>query len=107
MRIPVQLSWKLRSRLRMFAIALLLGAAVGIFILYPANEFVYYQEYQPPGTATAGGFTVAQMHRSIRGQPPKKPTFYAIVGMILSLGGAGLYSSMQRRSERIEQLSAA
>ncbi len=48
MRNPMQLSWQLRSRLRMFAIALLLGAAVGIFILYPANEFVYYQEYQPP-----------------------------------------------------------
>jgi hypothetical protein len=107
MRIPVPLYWKVRSRLRMFAIALLLGAAVGIFVLYPANEFVYYQEYQPPGTATAAGFTVAQMHRSIRGQTPKKTTFYAIVGMILSLGGAGLYSSMQRRSERIEQLSAA
>ena len=47
------------------------------------------------------------MHRSIRGQTPKKTTFYAIVGMILSIGGAGLYSSMQRRSQQIEQLSAA
>jgi hypothetical protein len=91
----------------MFAIALLLGAAVGIFVLYPANEFVYYQEYQPPGNSTAAEFTVSQMHRSIRGQTPKKTTFYAVVGMILSIGGAGLYSSMQRRSERIEQLSAA
>jgi len=107
MRNPVQLSWKVRSRLRMFAIALLLGAAVGIFVLYPANEFVYYQEYQPPGDRTAAEFTVSQMHRSIRGQTPKKTAFYAIVGMVLSIGGAALYSSMQRRSERIEQLSAA
>jgi hypothetical protein len=107
MRNPMQLSWQLRSRLRMFAIALLLGAAVGIFVLYPANEFVYYQEYQPPGNSTAAEFTVSQMHRSIRGQTPKKTAFYAIVGMILSIGGAGLYSSMQRRSQQIEQLSAA
>jgi hypothetical protein len=104
---PLQLSWKVRSRLRMFAIALVLGAAVGIFVLYPANEFVYYQEYQPPGNSTAAEFTVSQMHRSIRGQTPKKTAFYALVGIVLSIGGAGLYSNMQRRSERIEQLSAA
>jgi hypothetical protein len=107
MRNPVQLSWRLRSRLRIFALALLLGAAVGIFVLYPANEFVYYYEYQPPGTSTAANFTLLQMRRSINGQTPKKTAFYAIVGIILSVGGAGLYSSMQRRSERIEQLSAA
>ena len=107
MRSPVQLSWKVRTRLRMFAIALVLGAAVGIFVLYPANEFVYYYEYQPPGNSTATNFTLLQMHRSIRGQTPKKTAFYAIVGVILSISGAGLYSSMQRRSQRIEQLSAA
>jgi len=91
----------------MFAVALLLGAAVGIFILYPANEFVYFREYQPPGDTTALGFAASQMHRSLHGQTPQKTTFYAIVGMILSVGGAALYSGMQRRSERIEQLSAA
>jgi hypothetical protein len=103
----LQLSWKLRSRLRMFAIALLLGAAVGIFVLYPTNEFVYFYEYQPSADKTAGDFAVSQMRRSLRGQTPRKTVFYAIVGMILSVAGAGLYSSMQRRSQRIEQLSAA
>jgi hypothetical protein len=103
---PMQLSWKLRSRLRIFAVALLLGAAVGIFVLYPTNEFVYYYEYQP-GNSTAADFALTQLHRSIKGQTPEKTAFYAIVGMILSVCGAGLYSSMQRRSQRIEQLSAA
>ena len=102
-----QLSWQVRSRLQLFGIALLLGAAVGIFVLYPANEFVYFQEYQPSGASTALGFTFSQMHRSLSGQTPRKTIFYAIVGVILSVGGAGLYSSIQRRSQRIEQLSAA
>ena len=101
-----QISWQLRSGLRMFAIALFLGAAVGIFVLYPTNEFVYYYEYQP-GKTTAGDFALTQLQRSVKGETPKKTSFYAVVGMILSVGGAGLYSSMQRRSERIEQLSAA
>jgi len=104
---PVQLSWKLRSHLRLFGIALLLGAAVGIFVLYPANEFVYFQEYQPSADTSALAFTASQMRRSLHGQTPRKTIFYAIVGILLSIGGAGLYSSMQRRSERIEQLSAA
>ena len=47
MKPPMQVSWKLRSRLRLFGMALLLGAAVGIFVLYPTNEFVYYYEYRP------------------------------------------------------------
>jgi hypothetical protein len=104
---PLQLSWRLRSRLRIFAIAVLLGAAVGIFVLYPTNEFVYFYEYQPSADKTAGDFAVSQMRRSLQGQTPKKTTFYAIVGVILSVGGAVLYSSLQRRSARIEQLSAA
>src|ERR1700751_502015 len=103
----LQLSWKLRSRLRIFAIAILLGAAVGIFVLYPTNEFVYFYEYQPTSDTKPVDFAVDQMQRSLKGQTPKKTIFYAIVGIILSLGGALLYSSLQRRSERIEQLSAA
>ncbi len=106
MRNAVQLSWKVRSQLRIFGIALLLGAAVGIFVLYPTNDFVYFYEYQP-GSSTAANFAAAQLHRSLTGQTPEKTTFYAIVGMILSVGGASLYSTMQRRSQRIEQLSAA
>jgi len=102
----MQISWKIRSRLRMLVVALLLGAAVGIFVLYPANEFVYFEEYRPD-SGTAVAFTAAQMHRSLSGQTPRKTTFYALVGIFLSVAGAGLYSSMQRRAQRLEQLSAA
>jgi len=103
----MQIPWRLKSRVRIFAVAILLGAAVGIFVLYPTNEFVYFYEYQPTADRTAGGFAVHQMERSLRGQTPRKTLFYAIVGVILSVGGAGLYSNMQRRSQRIEQLRAA
>jgi hypothetical protein len=99
-------SWHMQSRLRLFSVAFLLGAAVGIFVLYPTNDFVYYYEYRP-GNLRPADFTLMQMHKSMRGQTPEKTTFYAVVGVILSLGGAALYSSMQRRSQRIEQLSAA
>jgi hypothetical protein len=102
----LQLSWRWRSGLRIFVTAFFLGGGVGIFVLYPANDFVYYREYKP-GNSTAGDFAMAQLQRSVQGQTPKKTAFYALVGVVLSLGGAGLYSSMQRRSARIEQLSEA
>jgi hypothetical protein len=47
------------------------------------------------------------MQSSLRGGTPKKTAFYAIVGIVLSVSAAALYSAMHRRSERIEQLSAA
>jgi len=91
----------------MLLLALLLGAAVGIFVLYPTNEFVYFYEYHPGAAKTPGGFALEQLQRSLYGGTPKKTIFYALVGMLLSVSGALLYSSMQRRSERIEQLSVA
>jgi hypothetical protein len=103
---PMQLSWRMRARLRMLLIAALLGAAVGVFVLYPTNEFVYFYEHRP-GDATPISFAMSQLQQSVRGGTPKKTAFYAIVGMVLSLSGALLYSSMQQRSERIAQLSAA
>lgn len=103
----VRLSWRVKDQLRTLAIAVFLGIVVGIFILYPTNEFVYFYEHRPLSESTPGQFMVSQLQSSLRGGTPKKTAFYAIVGMVLSASGAALYSVMHRRSERIEQLSAA
>ena len=102
----VDVSWKIRTQLRIFAVALLLGIAAGIFVLFPINEFVYYSEYQATGQP-AVRFAVDQLGLALRGERPKKTVFYAAVGMVLSLGGAAIYTSMVRRSEKILRLSAA
>jgi hypothetical protein len=102
----MDVSWKIRSRLRIFAAALVLGIAVGVFILFPINEFVYYSEYQVTG-GPAVRFAAAQLQQALQGNKPKKLAFYALVGVVLSLGGAVIYVSMARRSEQIRQLSAA
>jgi hypothetical protein len=102
----MDVSWKIRSRLRIFAAALLLGIAVGVFVLFPINEFVYYSEYQVTG-GPAVRFAAAQLQQGLQGNKPKKLAFYALVGAVLSLGGAVIYVSMARRSEQIRQLSAA
>jgi hypothetical protein len=102
----MQLSWKIRTRLRIFAAAILLGIAVGVFVLFPINEFVYYSEYQVTGRP-AIQFAISQLQQALQGNKPKKLAFYAAVGVVLSLGGAVIYASMARRAEQIRQLSAA
>jgi hypothetical protein len=68
---------------------------------------VYFEEYRPPAANTGIGFTVEQMKRSTRGETPRKTTFYAIVGIILSISGAVLFTNLQRRSEAIQRLQSA
>jgi hypothetical protein len=102
----MQLSWKIRTRSRIFAVAIVLGAAVGVFVLLPVNELVYYTEFYEPGRP-AMSFAMGQLNQALRGNMPGKVTFYALVGTVLSLAGAAVYASMARRSERIRQLSAA
>src|SRR5208282_1704750 len=107
MKDPVRLSWRVKDEVRKLVIAAFLGAVVGIFILYPTNEFVYFYEHRPLSESTPGQFAMSQLQSSLRGGTPKKTVFYAIVGLVLSVSAAALYSAMHRRSERIEQLSAA
>lgn len=61
----------------------------GIFILYPANEFVYFEEYGSAQVTTTANsaldFMFEQMKRSLSGQTPRKTTFYAAVGILLSI----------------------
>jgi uncharacterized membrane protein len=102
----LQVSWQIRTRIRVYLISIVFGALAGIFILYPTNEFVYFEEYRPAATRPID-YTVEQMKRSMRGETPRKTTFYAIVGVILSVAAAALFTTLQSRSEEIQRLSTA
>jgi len=107
MKNAMQLSWRLKERARTLVVAAFVGAVVGVFILYPTNEFVYFYEHRPSPESTPGRFALSQLQTSLRGGTPKKTVFYAVVGALLSVSAAALYSAMHRRSQRIEQLSTA
>jgi hypothetical protein len=92
--------------MRLFAIASLLGIAVGVFVLFPINEFVYYSEYRETGRP-AIQFAASQLQQALWGNLPKKTAFYAIVGVMLSSCGTAIYVSMTRRADQVRQLSAA
>ena len=103
----MRLSWQIRTQLRVYLISVVFGALAGIFILYPTNEFVYFEEYRPVAAARPIDYTVEQMKRSLRGETPRKTTFYAMVGVLLSVAAAVLFTTLQRRSEEIQRLSTA
>ena len=58
-----------------------------MFVLFPLNEFVYFQEYGRPGFTSGIGFATAQVSAALHGGRRKKTVFYSIAGMVLSLGG--------------------
>jgi len=103
----LRVSWRVRTRIRFFLIAAILGIAAGVFVLFPLNEFVYFKEYQPAGWSSGTHFASAQMGEAMRGRRPKKTLFYAVAGMLLSISAAAVYSSLAARAQEIEQLRGA
>jgi len=103
----LHLSWQIRLRIRFFLIAALLGLAVGVFVLFPLNEFVYFKEYGSPGYSSGIGFATAQVSAALHGGRPKKTVVYGLAGMLLSLLAAGVFSSLAEREREIARLSSA
>lgn len=102
----MQLPWRIRARISVYMLAILFGAIAGIFVLYPTNEFVYFYEHHPIEETRPIDYAGHQLQRSLKGQTPKKTAFYAIVGVVLSVGAAAMFSALLRRSQEIEQLSS-
>jgi hypothetical protein len=77
---------------------------MGVFVLHPINEFVYYHEHN---TEDISGrkFVFDQLTSSIQGKTPIKTFFYALVGASLGLLTAALYYNADKRNRRILQLS--
>lgn len=86
--------------------AILLGVLVGIFILHPANEFVYYHEYEKfdPGATTAGRFVTGKLLESVTGGSPVKTFFYALFGGMLGFATAVIYANLHRKILDIRHL---
>ena len=88
----------------LFLAPIIAGALVGVFFLYPVNEFVYFHEHDPrPGTGWA--YTWEQLWLGITGHYPIKVPFYAGVGAFLGLLAAFFFNSLYKSTVQIKQLS--
>ena len=98
-----------RFRVVFVTMPLLVGSVIGVFLLYPVNEFVYYHEHYNEefehGTATA--FVLSQMAESLRGGTVGKTIFYATFGGLLGVLAGAIYGNLYRRTQQVEQLQSA
>lgn len=93
-----------KRHILLFIIPILAGALIGVFFLYPINEFVYFHEHDPtPGTGWS--YTWEQLWLGITGHYPVKVPFYAGVGAFLGLLAAFFFNSLYKSTTQIKQLS--
>lgn len=76
---------------------------MGVFVLFPINEFVYFHEHGA-SASSAGVFVGEQLSEVLRGLKPLKTLFYAFIGAALGLFSASLFLAMLRRFWRQERL---
>jgi hypothetical protein len=96
-----------RHRVRIYLTgAIIAGAAAGVLLLHPINEFVYFYEHGPEASSWRS-FVFGQLFDSLTLKTPQKTLFYAIVGAVLSLLSIVFYQALQKRTQKIQQLYAA
>ena len=93
-----------RQRVGFYFFAAVIGAVAGVFLLYPINDFVYFQEHGVD-EPFASKYILNQLKEALKGNTPEKTKFYAWVGIVLSLFIVWIYSILHKKFQRIEQLS--
>lgn len=93
--------------LHLYSTAALVGAVIGVFVLYPFNEWVYYLEHEQFRAAHphALDFVFGQLRDSLHGHMPQKTLLYALAGASLGTLTALLYATLHHRWLEIQHLS--
>jgi len=69
----LQIKWKVK----LYILAAIAGAMIGILILHPASEIVFFYEYEQyeANALTASQFVLGKLHDSLRGRSLGKSIF--------------------------------
>jgi hypothetical protein len=84
----------------------LFGSLIGILVLHPINEFVFYVEHGHEDFTSARSFVLSQLLDSLGGRSLPKTMFYAGIGAALGLLSAFIFNALYKRAREIQQLSA-
>ena len=83
---------------------LVAGALVGVLILQPVNDLIYWFQYDPDA-ATAGGYVWHQLWASLVGAEWRKGLFYAGVGALVGALTAAVSRRVLTQQRRMVQLT--
>jgi hypothetical protein len=95
--------WK--QQLKLYFVAALVGALIGVLVLAPIYDYVDSQK-QADNIASSIDFMLGQIKELLKGNIPKNSLipFYAEIGAMLGLLTIGIYSFLHKRLLRIELL---
>jgi hypothetical protein len=101
--IQLRIDWETK----IYVITIVVGAIIGLLILFPLNQvvlFYEYVQYEVDGP-TAIQFVLDQFFKLIYGESLSKLIFYSITGALLGLLTAKIHISLNSKLRYIEQLS--
>jgi hypothetical protein len=95
--------WK--QKLKLYFVAALIGAIIGVLVLAPIYDYVDSQK-QSDNIASSIDFMWGQIRELLKGNIPKNNfiLFYAEIGAMLGLLTLGIYSFLHKRLHRIDLL---
>lgn len=94
-----------QQQLKLYIVAALIGAIIGVLVLAPSYDYVDSQLHAD-NTASSIDYVSGQIKELLMGNIPKNSLipFYAEIGAMLGLLTIGIYSFLHKRLMRIELL---
>ncbi len=101
--IQLRIDWKIK----IYVITAVVGAIVGLLILFPLNQGIFFYEYvqNEPDDPTVIQFIQSQFNMLFSGESTGKLIFYSTVGALLGLLTAKIHISLNSQLRYIEQIS--
>ncbi len=101
--IQLRIDWKIK----VYFITTLIGAIVGLLIIFPLNQGILFYEYvqNELDGPTVIQFVQSQFNMLFSGESSGKLIFYSVVGAMLGLLTARIHISLNSNLRYIEQLS--
>ncbi|NOQ64955.1 MAG: ATP-binding protein [Methyloprofundus sp.] len=98
-----------QQRLKLYFLAAVAGALVGVLIFYPIYDFIFFFEAGGDVQEDSGYAVIyawEQLQASLLGKTPKKTAFIALVGAIFGVVIVVMYEMLHWRLQRINRLSS-
>lgn len=93
-----------QMKIKLYVLSAVIGAMVGIFVLFPMNEFIFFYDQQKYASSLDGYFW-DQLSDSLQGSIPQKTVLYSITGSLLGIMTMGIHRVLSKRQQYIQLLS--
>lgn len=94
----------IQMQLKLYLSAAFAGAIVGVLVIYPLYDFIYYHEHGMK-EISAFDYIYGRLIDSLQGYTPEKTWFLAKVGIVFGIILAWVYGKLHYKLAQIQQLT--